>query len=105
MEIQKIKSIIEAILFAAGRIVTQEELMLAFDFMIVFYSDILNMKSERKLKFFDEKIDFVSKISEKNSIENIVNKINVLSELKGKIKLNINNKLLIDTLIMNFGGE
>jgi len=23
----------------------------------------------------------------------------------GKIKLNINNKLLIDTLIMNFGGE
>lgn len=83
----------------------KEELMLAFDLMIVFYSDILNIKSERKLKFFAEKIDFVSKISEENSIEKIVNKISVLSELKGKIKLNINNKLLIDTLIMNFGGE
>ena len=67
--------------------------------------NFLNIKSERKLKFFSEKIDFVSKISEKNSIEKIVNKISVLSELKGKIKLNINNKLLIDTLIMNFGGE
>ena len=31
MEIQKIKAIIEAILFAAGRIVTQEELVLALE--------------------------------------------------------------------------
>ena len=31
MEIQKIKSIIEAILFAAGRIVSQEELVLALE--------------------------------------------------------------------------
>ena len=29
MEIQKMKAIIEAILFAAGRVVTQEELVLA----------------------------------------------------------------------------
>ena len=31
MEIQKIKATIEAILFAAGRIVTQEELVLALE--------------------------------------------------------------------------
>ena len=31
MEIEKIKSIIEAILFATGRIVTQEELVLALE--------------------------------------------------------------------------
>ena len=31
MEIEKIKSIIEAILFSAGRIVTQEELILALE--------------------------------------------------------------------------
>ena len=31
MEIQKMKAIIEAILFAAGRVVTQEELVLALE--------------------------------------------------------------------------
>ena len=31
MEIQKIKSIIEAILFSAGRIVTEDELVLALE--------------------------------------------------------------------------
>ena len=31
MEIEKIKAIIEAILFSAGRIVTQEELILALE--------------------------------------------------------------------------
>ena len=31
MEIQKIKAIIEAILFAAGRVVTQDELVLALE--------------------------------------------------------------------------
>ena len=31
MEIQKIKAIIEAVLFASGRIVTEEELVLALE--------------------------------------------------------------------------
>ena len=31
MEIQKMKAIIEAILFAAGRVVSQEELMIALE--------------------------------------------------------------------------
>ncbi len=47
MEIQKIKSIIEAILFAAGRIVSEEELMLALELDKEQIEQIIrNMKEE-----------------------------------------------------------
>lgn len=51
MEIQKIKSIIEAILFAAGRIVSEEELMLALELDKEQIEQIIrNMQEEYKAR-------------------------------------------------------
>ncbi|MBQ2836013.1 MAG: SMC-Scp complex subunit ScpB [Clostridia bacterium] len=51
MEIQKIKEIIEAILFAAGRIVTQEELVLALEIDKNQIDEIIkNMQEEFKTR-------------------------------------------------------
>ena len=51
MEIQKIKSIIEAILFAAGRIVSEEELMLALELDKEQIEQIIrNMQEEYKTR-------------------------------------------------------
>ena len=51
MEIQKIKSIIEAILFAAGRIVSEEELMLALELDKEQIEQIIrNMQEENKTR-------------------------------------------------------
>ena len=46
MEIQKIKAIIEAILFAAGRIVTQEELVLALEIDKIQIDEIVKSMQE-----------------------------------------------------------
>ena len=51
MEIQKMKEIIEAILFAAGRIVTQEELVLALEIDVNQIDEIIkNMQEEFKTR-------------------------------------------------------
>ena len=49
MDIQKIKAIIEAVLFAAGRIVTEEELVLALEIDKKQIAEIIkNMQDEYK---------------------------------------------------------
>ena len=51
MEIQKIKAIVEAILFAAGRIVTQEELVLALEIdKNQIYEIVKSMQEELKTR-------------------------------------------------------
>jgi hypothetical protein len=39
-----------------------------------------------------------------NSLEDILNKINILVEYKDSIKFNVNSNLLIDSIIISIGG-
>ena len=43
-------------------------------------------------------------MSVKNSLDDILNKINILVEYKDSIKFNVNSNLLIDSVIIGLGG-
>ena len=49
-------------------------------------------------------IDEIKNISSMNSLEDILNKINILVEYKDSIKFNVNSNLLMDSVIISIGG-
>lgn len=84
---------------------TKEDMLFAFDLMILFYKDILNIKAGRKIEIFNDYAKDLETISLKNEINIICNKINILTELKEKIKYNANVKLLMDKLVITLEGR
>ncbi len=89
-----------------NKIKEKEELLFAFDIMTFFYSDILNEKCHRSIRIFVDEINLIQEIASKNTIEQLSKKITTIMELKDKIKVNMNNGLLIDKLILKLvGGE
>ena len=49
-------------------------------------------------------IDKIKCMSSMNSLDDILNKINILVEYKDSIKFNVNSNLLMDSLIISIGG-
>ena len=84
-------------------IIGKEEIEMAFDIMINYYKDILNYQLNKPLEIF-ELNDNIKMIAEKNSQDEICQKINKIVELKDLIKYNINTNLLMDKLIINLEG-
>ena len=76
----------------------------AFTIMLLFYKDILNYKMNFKIDIFNDYLNDLKDISNKIEKSNIINKINVIMELREKIKFNINNNLLMDKLIIQLEG-
>lgn len=76
----------------------KEIVLLAINLMIIYYQDILNTKLERSAKIF--KNYDLEEIKNKNAVNELTKKINVLIKTKEKINYNINSQLLIDKLIM-----
>lgn len=78
----------------------RDKTLMAFEMMLLLYKDVLNVKMNRKVECYDEIISSLKSISEKNSIKNIIEKINKIHSTKEKIKLNMNQNLLIDEFIL-----
>lgn len=77
----------------------------AFSIMILFYKDILNSKLNKDIEIFNDYNHMIYEIAKKNSLENIMHKINVIIDLREKIKFNVNSNLLIDKLIIDLEGS
>ncbi len=78
---------------------------LGFELLLLYYKDILNLKINRRIEYFEKYIDTLDEISKKNSIEKLVFKINKIIELKEYIKINANQNLLLDKLILEIMGD
>ena len=78
--------------------------ILGFSIMLLLYKDILNQKLGKEIEVFNEYTEDVKYISEKNDIECIIDKINVIMKLKELIKFNINQNALMDKLIIELKG-
>ena len=78
--------------------------MLGFSIMLLLYKDILNMKLGKDLEVFADYMEDVKYICEKNSIECLISKINVIMKLRDLIKFNINQNSLMDKLIIELKG-
>lgn len=77
---------------------------LGFSILLFFYKDVLNMKLNKELEIFNENPNDVKYVCEKNDIECIISKINVIMKLRDLIKFNINNNALMDKLIIELKG-
>lgn len=80
----------------------KENVSLGIKFMISFYKDLLNYKIENQLNNNDY-FEQIKELSNLNSIEQLLKKINILINLEQKIIYNINLSLLMDKLIIEFG--
>ena len=75
----------------------------SFTMMLLFYKDILNLKLGKIIQVFTDYVNEVNIIEEKNSLDEITSKINVIMDLREKIKFNVNSNLLMDKLIIELG--
>lgn len=82
----------------------KQEIYNAFTILLLFYKDILNLKLGKGIQVFIDYVNEVNEIEIKNEISEITSKINVIMDLREKIKFNVNSNLLMDKLIIKLEG-
>ena len=82
----------------------KQDIYSAFTMMLLFYKDILNLKLGKGIQIFTDYVNEVNNIEEKNNLDEITGKINVIMDLREKIKFNVNSNLLMDKLIIQLEG-
>ena len=83
---------------------TKEDMLIAFDIMIMYYKDVLNKLTNHKLEIFNDYKEEIDNISSNNNLLDITKKLTILTEFKEKIKYNANANLLMDKLIIELEG-
>lgn len=81
----------------------KQDIYNAFTMLLLFYKDVLNLKLGKVIQVFADYVNDVNIIGEKNNLDEITSKINVIMDLREKIKFNVNNNLLMDKLIIELG--
>ena len=82
---------------------TREDILLAFTMIIYFYFDVLKSKLNDCNYLFCDHIDVINEISEKNSIDFIIDKLNIFQYGYDMILNNLNINLLMDDIIIRLG--
>ncbi len=77
---------------------------MAFEIMLLYYTNILKYKMGEEIEIFNDYKKNIQNICLNNNIINITKKINIIIDLKDKIKYNINVNLLMDKLLISFKG-
>ena len=60
--------------------------------------------NNRKIEIFEEDVKKIKKIAENNTISSIIAKMNVILDLNKYLKFNVNDRMIIDKLIISLGG-
>ena len=79
-------------------------LSLGLDVMLLIYKDILNYLMNNPIEVFNDYRSDMERLAIKLNVLNISKKINIIIDLKDKIKYNINVNLLMDKLLIKFEG-
>lgn len=80
---------------------TNDEIKKFFECLILFYRDLIGYKLNGQVMYYDDYIDEIKKISTKNTLEKLVNKLNVIIDSEKYIRSNANIALLIDSMIID----
>lgn len=78
------------------------KLKIAFDLMILFYKDVINIILKNKNILYNDYIDSLTIVSDKNDLVSISKKVKILVDLSSTIKYNVNSNLIMDKLIILF---
>lgn len=82
----------------------KDDIIRAFDVMIMYYREILNSFLHRKIELFHDYQTDIAFIKSKNTLNSLCTKLNILTEFKEKVKYNANVNLLMDKLIIELEG-
>lgn len=82
---------------------TKDDLVDAFDIMIMYYKDIINKKIGKPTEIFLENKE-IEEISSKNNLKDLCTKLNIVINQKQNIRYNANTNLLMDKLIIDLEG-
>ena len=82
----------------------KEDIYDSFTIMLLFYKDVLNMKLNKNIEVFNDYVNIVEEMCKNNNLEEITSKINVIMDLREKIKFNININMLMDKLVIGLEG-
>lgn len=82
----------------------KKDLYNAFTILLLFYKDLLNLKLNRNIEVFKDYVNNLNKIEKNNTINALTHKLNVIMNLREKIKFNANSNLLMDKLIISLEG-
>ena len=80
----------------------KEKLEFALQIMLLFYKDAVQEKIGLSLEFMDDYQGFLKTLAEQNTTQQLCKKMELIMELRKRIKININQNLLIDQLILSF---
>lgn len=80
------------------------EIFNAITIMMLFYKDVFNLKINKEVEIFNNYVNNLDFVYKNNNIDELINKINVIIDLRKKIKFNINSNLLMDKLIIGLEG-
>lgn len=84
---------------------TKELVDNALNLMTIFYFDVLKFKFNINNYFFTDFKNYLNIVSSLNSEKDIVRKIEILIKNREYLKCNLNLNLLINRLLIEFGGE
>lgn len=86
------------------KISSREDSILAFLLMIYFYYDVLKMKIRYEQYFYCDCLDLVGKIANRNTVSEIVKKIDIIIYGYEMLKCNLNVNLLMDDIIIRLSN-
>jgi hypothetical protein len=99
-----IKMIINTKKYFHDKFTTKEDILYALELMTLFYKDAMNCKVKNKVEIFDDYVEVIKNVADKNDKDVLLMKLNKIIEIKDLIKSNVNTNLLIDKLIIEFEG-
>jgi len=79
----------------------KENISKALMIIIYFYKDVLNYKIDCEIEVFNDYIENISKIANLNTIEQLINKLDLINENKLYIENNANLNLLMDKILIS----
>jgi len=82
----------------------RDKMIMVFDIIIDIYYDIMKKISGSMNIKYAKWEDKINEIVDKNKIDSVLKKINLLLDYKDSIKFNVNSSLLIDSVIISIGG-
>ena len=78
----------------------RDKMLMSFELLILLYKDILNLKLGRHLEFYIDFAEELECICSKNTVQLIILKLKIINDYREKIKLNMNQNLLIDEFLL-----
>ncbi len=80
----------------------KEKMDFGLEVMALLYKDMIHHKIGLEIDFMDDYIDILNDLSKKNTVKQLCDKIEMIIELKNHLKVNANQNLLLDQLILSF---